>query len=181
MLIRYGFCQFALKDTDHGQHTDRMRRGRRDSRFSKLLQGSPRSQAARQGVPSAGGNPSTMEWALRAHRRSPWLSLPFGFAPYSELCTQVGLLCEELSTLFCRHRCPDHLRQAGRSKASGQGPLHHRSRPLRAGARPAANRGRDFRPCSHHPSPFIARLRRPPRSGCNALGDHGPARRRAGE
>ena len=25
--------------------------------------------------------PSTMEWALRAHRRSPWLSLPFGESP----------------------------------------------------------------------------------------------------
>jgi hypothetical protein len=66
-------------------------------------------------------------------------------------------------------------------KPQGQGSLHHRSRPLRAGARPAANRGRDFRPCSHHPSPFTALLRRYPRSGCNALGDHGPARRRAGE
>jgi hypothetical protein len=30
-------------------------------------------------------------------------------------------------------------------RPQGQGPLHHRSRPLRAGARPAANRGRDFR------------------------------------
>jgi hypothetical protein len=77
-------------------------------------------------------------------------------------------------------RCPDHLCQGVALKPRGQGPLHHPSRPLRAGARPAANRGRDFRPCSHHPSPFTALLRRYPRSGCNALGDHGPARRRAG-